>query len=166
MLLFEKIKIGRNMKLLILFTLLYSSIFAQEFSKSNILGFWEFSSAKPNSSISFGKYIGQKRGEVLTIAFNPQGRLKVLSTGDVYNYEIINGELKIYESKFYNNNYEIKQKNRYDLMQIVGQVEGCYEVQVIKKKIPGLKSRDNYKACKIQEFPQPTVQVSPQDYKF
>jgi len=145
------------MKLLILFTLLYASLFAQEFSKSNILGFWEFSSAKLNHSISFGKYIGQKRGEVLTIAFNPQGRLKVLSTGDVYNYEIINGELKI---------YEIEQKNRYDLIKIVAEVEECYEVQVITKKIPGLKSNTNYKACKIQEFPQPTVQVSPQDYKF
>ena len=152
------------MKFLLLLALLITTSFAQEFSKQNITGVWEISSAKLNQSISFGKYIGRDRGEVLELVFNRQGRVKVLNTEDVYNYEVINGELKIYESKFYKNNYEVKQKNRYDLFKIVGEADGCQELKIIKKKIPGYKSGHNLKACKIQELPQPVMQVK--DYRF
>jgi len=154
------------MKLILALVLLSTTIFAQNFSKRSITGLWELSSAKLNRTVAFGKYLGKTRGETIQLLFNVQGRLKVLKNGDIYNYEIVNGELKIYESKFYRNNYEIKQKNRYDLFKIVGNVEGCQEWKITKKKIPGYKSRHNLKACKIQGLPQPTVQVSSEDYEF
>ena len=68
---------------------------------------WELSSVKINSIVAFGTYLGKERGEVLKLVFNPQGRVKVLNTNDIYNYEVQNGELKIYQTKVYIDNYKI-----------------------------------------------------------
>jgi hypothetical protein len=92
--------------------------------------------------------------------------VKVLNTGDIYNYEVQNGLLKIYETKVYRNNYKVKNKYRYDLFNIVGDYEGCKEVKVMKKKIPGYTSRYNFKMCKITNLPQPTYNQSIEDYEF
>ena len=154
------------MKLLISLFLLFASLQAQNFTKQSLLGEWELSSIKLNSTVAFGKYLGKQRGETLQLLFNPQGLMKVLTTGDVYNYEVIQGQLKIYETKVYKNNYKVKQKNRYDLFKIVGNAEGCQEVKITKKKIPGYKSRNNLKMCKISNYPQPTYQRNITDYKF
>ena len=150
--------------LLLLLTLV--TLQAQNFSKQTLLGMWELSSVKLNSTIAFGKYLGKQRGEILELVFNPQGRVKVLSTGDVYNYEVVSGQLKIYETKVYKNNYKVKNKNRYDLFKIVGNFEGCKELKVLKKKIPGYTSRNNFKMCKISNLPQPTYQKNISKYKF
>ena len=87
------------MRLLVIILLTLTALQAQSFSKQKLLGSWELSSVKLNSFISFGKYIGKQRGEVLKLVFNQQGRVKVINTGDIYNYEILNGDLKIYETK-------------------------------------------------------------------
>jgi len=150
--------------LLILLTLV--ALQAGGFSKPMLLGSWELSSVKLNATVAFGKYLGKQRGEILELVFNQQGRVKVLTTGDIYNYEIINGQLKIYETKVYRNNYKVKNKNRYDLFKIVGNFEGCKEMKVAKKKIPGYTSRNNLKMCKISNLPQPTYQESISKYRF
>ena len=153
--------------LTILFTLsTITTLQAQNFSKQKLLGSWELSSVKLNSFVAFGKYIGTQRGETIELVFNQQGRVKVLQTGDVYNYEVINGELKIYETKIYRNNYKVKNKHRYDLFRVVGEFEGCDKVKVVKKKIGGYTSRHKLKMCKISNLPQPTYQESISKYKF
>ena len=154
------------MKLITLLMFALISLQAQNFTKENLLGAWELSSVKLNQSVSFGKYVGRERNEVLQLLFNPQGLMKVLSTGDVYNYEIVQGQLKIYETKVYKNNYQIKQTNRYDLMQIVGESDGCEVVKIVKKKIPGYKSANDLKMCKISNMPQPTYQSDVSQYRF
>ena len=154
------------MKQLLLLLLTLVTLQAQNFSKHSLEGSWTLSSAKLNNFVAFGTYIGTQRSEVLELAFNAEGRVKVLPIGDVYNYEVINGQLKIYESKFYTNNYEVKNKNRYDLFKIVGTVDGCQEVKVMKKKIPGYTSRNNLKMCKTANLPQPTYQESISKYRF
>ena len=154
------------MKKILLMLLTLVTLQAQNFSKNTLLGSWELSSVKLNATVAFGKYLGKQRGEVLELLFNSQGRVKVLSSGDVYNYEVQNGQLKIYETKVYKNNYKIKNKNRYDLFKIVANFEGCKEVKVVKKKIPGYTSRYNLKMCKISKLPQPTYSESISKYRF
>jgi hypothetical protein len=155
-----------QMKLITLLLFITLSLQAQNFSKKTLLGSWALSSAKMNATVAFGKYIGKKRNEVLELRFNSQGLMKVVESGDVYNYEVINGELKIYDTKIYRNDYRVKRKQRYDLFKIVGNVEGCLEVKVVKKKIPGYTSRNNLKMCKISNLPTPTYQDSISKYRF
>ena len=149
---------------LLLFTLL--TLNAQNFSKQTLLGEWELSSAKLNSAVFFGRYIGKQRNGTLTLLFNKTGFLKVAETGEVYNYEVVQGELKIYETKEYKNGYKVRRKSQYDLFKIVGSVDGCLEVKLTKKKIPGYKPNRNLKMCKLSNFPQPTYQESISKYRF
>lgn len=154
------------MKLLLLTLLAIISLNAQSFSKQKILGTWEVSSAKLNKSIAFGNYIGKKRNEVLTLLFNPQGQMKVVQTGEVYNYETVQGQLKIYETESYRNNYKVKRKNRYDLFKVIGSYEGCNLVKLMKKKIPGYNPKRDLKMCKISNYPQATYQNNISKYNF
>ena len=154
------------MKTVLFILLTLVALQAQSFSKHTLLGSWELSSVKLNATVAFGKYLGRQRGEVLELVFNAQGRVKVLSTGDVYNYEVENGQLKIYETKVYKNNYKVKNKHRYDLFKIVGNFEGCKELKVVKKKIPGYTSRNNLKMCKISNLPQPRYEENISKYRF
>ncbi len=154
------------MRIIVISLLLSFSLFAANFTQSNMPGVWEISSPKSNGTISFGKDIGKQRGDVWQLLFNPQGKLKVLNTGSVYNYEIVSGKLKIYETKVYKNNYQVKQKHRYDLMQITKRFEGCHIMKVRTKKIMGLKKKEGLKICKVEAYPQPTVQRSSSDYRF
>ena len=152
------------MKFITLLLLTLITLQAQNFNKRTILGSWELSSAKLNKTVSFGKYIGKQRNETLKLLFNTRGQMKVAETGDVYNYEILQGQLKIYETKVYGNDYRVKNKNRYDLLKIVGNFEGCPVVKIVKKKIPGYKSRHDLKMCKVSNYPQPTYQESVSKY--
>jgi len=154
------------MKILLMALLFSISVYAQSFSERTILGVWEISSVKTNGFISFGTEIGKERREVWTLMFNRHGRLKVQETGKVYNFEVIGGKLKIYETKVYKNGYKIKRKNRYDLMQITGRLEGCYVVKTTVKKLTGIKKKEGFKMCKVEEMPTPTYQRSIEDYKF
>ncbi len=154
------------MKLLLIFFTLTFTLQANSFTKAKLLGSWELTSAKINHSVSFGTRIGKERNEVLTLLFNKTGRLKVLPDNDVYNYEVINGELKIYDTVVYKNDYRVKRKSRYDLFKIIGTVEGCQLVKVIKKKIPGLKSGTDLKMCKTAEYPTPTYQEPISNYQY
>ena len=47
-------------------------------------------------------------GNYNPIVFNKKGLVKNKTTGSIYNYEIINHQLKIYQTKTYKNNYKIK----------------------------------------------------------
>ena len=154
------------MRYIVMLLLTLVALQAQNFSKQMLLGKWELSSAKLNSSVSFGKYIGKQRNGMLTLLFNQQGFLKVVDTGDIYNYEITQGQLKIYETKVYKNGYKVKRKSRYDLFKIIGNVDGCLKVKVLKKKIPGYTSRYPLKMCKISNLPQATYQESISQYNF
>ena len=139
---------------------------AQSFSKQKLLGEWELSSAKINKTVAFGHYIGKQRNEVLELLFNPQGLLKVVKTGEIYNYEVIHGELVMYETKVYRDDYKVKRKNQYDAFKVIGNVEGCLLVKLVKKKIPGYNPNRDLKMCKIANLPQPTYQESIEKYKF
>ena len=154
------------MKFIVSLLFIIITLQAQSFTKQQLLGSWELSSAKINATVAFGTYIGKQRNEVIELRFNTQGLMKVVRTGDVYNYEVENGKLKIYATKVYKNNYKVKQKHRYDLFKIIGNIEGCQEVKVVKKKIPGYTSRNNLKMCKTSGLPQPTYQDSISKYRF
>jgi len=154
------------MKYLLLLITLTSIINAQSFSKQTLLGEWELSSAKLNSAVFFGRYVSKHRNSTLTLLFNKTGFLKVAQTGEVYNYDVVQGELKIYETKEYKYGYKVRRKSQYDLFKIVGRVDGCLEVKLTKKKIPGYKPKRNLKMCKLSNFPQPTYQENISKYRF
>jgi len=137
---------------------------AQSFSKNNILGVWEVSSKKLNGFTSFGKEFSKNRGEAYTLIFNKKGLVKNATTGTIYNYEIINGNLKIYQIKTYKYNYKKKDKNHYDLWAITGSYENCSIAKIVKKKLTGYYRKEGYKFCKIQNYPQPTFKS--EDFNF
>ena len=142
------------------------SLYAQSFTQRAILGVWQISSPKANGFIAFGKDIGRERREAWTLIFNREGRLKVQETGAIYNYEVVRGKLKIYTTRVGYNGYITKRKNQYDLMKIAGRFEGCLIVKTEVKKIPGLKKKEGFKMCKLEEMPTPTYQRGIEDYKF
>ncbi|MDA7817049.1 hypothetical protein N9A28_02545 [Sulfurimonas sp.] len=155
------------MKNLILMILLSVSslLQAQSFSKNNILGVWEVSSLKENGFAMFGKDNSKVRGEPYTLIFNRQGLVKNKNTSEVYNYEIINNQLKIYQTKTYKNNYKIKNKYKFDLMVMSGDFENCSLVKITKKKITGYYRKEGYKWCKVQDYPQ-VISYTNEDFKF
>jgi len=154
------------MKFIVSLLFIFISLQSQNFTKQNLLGTWELSSAKLNKTVVFGNYIGKERNEVLELLFNPHGLLKVVKTGEVYNYEILQGQLKIYETKLYKNGYKVRRKNQYDLFKIIGSVDSCQKVKLLKKKIPGYNPKRDLKMCKISEYPRPTYQENISKYKF
>jgi len=153
------------MKKAILLFLLSFTLYAQAYTTKNIVGVWEVSSLKLNGFTSFGHEFSKKRGEVYTLVFNKTGQVKNQTTKTVYNYEIVNNQLKIYQTKTYKNNYKIKDKRHYDLWKISGIYENCYTSNIVKKKIPGYYRKEGYKWCKIQEYPQ-SVSTTTQNYNF
>ncbi|WP_434636893.1 hypothetical protein MLC35_10275 [Sulfurimonas sp. NW7] len=153
------------MKKTILLLLVSFSLYAQPYTTKNITGVWEVSSLKLNGFTSFGKEFSKKRGEVYTLIFNKTGEVKNQTTNTIYNYEIVNNQLKIYQTKTYKNNYKIKDKKHYDLWKISGTYENCYKSKIVKKKIPGYYRKEGYKWCKVQEYPQPISTTTP-NYNF
>ena len=154
------------MKIILAMLITLITLQAQNFTKRGLMGTWEVTSSKMNRSVGFGEYYKSGRNSVITLLFNPSGMMKIVDTGDIYNYEVINGKLKIYDTKVYKNNYKIKRKNRYDLFKIVGSIEGCKQVKIVEKKIPGYKSKNDLKMCKTEEYPRATYQRDIKDYKF
>ncbi len=147
-------------------TLLAStSVQAQTYTKDSILGVWEVSSLKLNGSPSFGKEVSQKRGEAYRLLFSKNNKVKNQNTGTIYNYEVLNGELKIYQLSKYGNNYQHKNPNRYDLWKFAGDFENCTKSKVISKKIPGYYRKEGYKWCKVEDYPQIT-KTTESDYNF
>lgn len=154
------------MKYLLLTFFIFFSLDAQSFSEDTLQGRWELSSAQANKSVAFINYIGQERNEVLELLFNKRGQMKILKTDEVYNYEIKQGKLKVYETKVYKNNYIVKQKHRYDLFQIIGSIDGCKLVRLEKKKIPGYNPKRDLKMCKIANYPKVIYQDDKTRYDF
>ena len=159
------------MKTIILSLILsFTSILqAQSFSKHNILGVWEVSAKNDLRGFAvFGKDFSTTRGETYTIIFSKNNKVKNNTTGEIYHYEVIDGQIKIYQSKFYSkNNYKIKQKNKYDLFAISGTFEGCKTIEITKKRISGYyrKGKNGYKWCKVQDYPKATFYTN-EDFKF
>ena len=137
---------------------------AQSFSKNNIFGVWEVSSKKLNGFTSFGKEFSKNRGEAYTLIFNKRGLVENEITGSIYNYEIINHQLKIYQTKTYKYNYKKKDKKHYDLWTITEKFENCSVAKIVKKNLTGYYRKDGYKWCKVQDYPKPTFQS--EDFKF
>ena len=138
--------------------------FAGEFTKSGLVGVWEVSSKDPNGFVTFGKDFTTRRGESFTLVFNRRGKVKNATTGTLYDYEVVNGKLKIYQTKSYRDGYRIKDKRHYDLWAMDGLYEGCSVAKVVKKKMVGFYDEEGYKWCKIQDAPRPTVESY--DYDF
>jgi len=154
------------MRLLLIALFLTLTLQAESFSSRTILGVWQISSLSPNGFIYFGKDIGKERRESWTLMFNREGRLKVQETGSIYNYEVVSGKLKIYMTRVGYNGHISKRKNQYDLMEITSHFEGCPLVKVKIKKITGVKRKEGFKMCKVEEMPTPTYQRGIEDYKF
>jgi hypothetical protein len=82
------------------------------------------------------------------------------------NYEVINGNLKIYQTKTYKNNYKVANKKRYDLWELSGSCENCKVAKITTKKLIGYyRKKDGYKWCKIQNHPR-AVFYGREDFKF
>jgi len=154
------------MRFIFITLLLTLSLQAQNFSQRTILGIWQISSVNANGFIYFGKDLGHERREVWTLIFNRGGLLKVENTGTIYNYEIVGGKLKIYMTRVGYNGYISKRKNQYDLMEITDRFEGCHLVKTTIKKINGVKRKEGFKMCKIEDMPTPTYQRDLEDYRF
>jgi len=71
--------------LLLITTLLACTLNAKNFSKQMLLGSWELSSARLNSTVAFGNYIGRERNEAIELLFNPRGLLKIVKNVKYYN---------------------------------------------------------------------------------
>ena len=143
------------MKKSILVLLLSTLLFGESFSKHSLIGVWEISSLKLNGTVVFGKDYSIQRGSSFEVAFKPNSKAKNLTTGTLYQYELKNGLLKIYQIRE-RNGYLYKDR-RYDLFKIIGNYEGCYRVKIIKKGIPGFYFRKGYKWCKIGNYPIQTT---------
>jgi hypothetical protein len=135
------------------------------YSKQSILGVWEVSSLKLNGFTSFGKEFSQTRGEVYRLVFSKTNKVKNENTGTVYNYEVVNGELKIYQLSKYGDNYKIKNPHRYDVWKFSGDFGSCTVSKVVTKKIPGYYRKEGYKWCQVEDYPQP-IQANETDYHF
>ena len=143
-----------------------TSLYSSSFTKQNILGEWRIEGYKENKTIQFGSYIGKKRNETITLLFNRTGSVKVLETNDIYNYEIVKGKLKIYQTKEYRNGYLKKIKHRYNLMELTSNSEGCYIMKTTTMKIHGsYKTKHGVKICKINNLPTP-ITTTQHDYNF
>ncbi len=51
-----------------------------------------------------------KKKICLALIFNKTGQVKSQTKNTLYNYKIVNNQLKIYQTKAYKNNYEVKEK--------------------------------------------------------
>jgi len=139
---------------------------AQSFSKNNILGMWKISAKNEfRGFVSFGKEFSTIRGESYILIFNNQGFVKNKTTGSIYNYEIINHQLKIYQTKTYKYNHKIKDRKHYDLWAMSGSYEGCNLAKIKVKKLTGYFRKEGYRFCKIEDYPQPIFR-SREDYNF
>lgn len=138
---------------------------AESFSKNNILGVWEISSKKLNGFTIFGKEFSSNRGEAYKLLFNKNGFVKNANNGSIYNYEIVKGELKIYETKTYKNNYKVQDKKNFDIWVLSGNFEGCNLAKITIKKLPGYYRKDAYKWCKVENYPKATFYTN-EDYDF
>lgn len=143
-------------KFIILF-LISLTLNAQSFTQKSILGTWEVSSLKLNGFTSFGNEFSKNRGEIYTLIFNKSGFVKNTTTGSIYNYEVTNKKLKIYQTKTYKNNHQVKDKRHFDIWSITGNFENCNLAKISKKKISGYYRKEGYKWCKVQEYPTPIV---------
>lgn len=134
---------------LVLFLLLFIQIVqAQTLSKHKLLGSWELSSMKENSFVVFGTYIGTTRGESIKLVFQRNNKVKVFPSGDVYEYELQNSQLKIYQlRKAYNN--KLKKTHHYDLFSLQNMHNGCYSLKILKKKIVGYNPHKKLKMCEF-----------------
>lgn len=152
------------MKKTLLLILVSLTLYAESYTRQAILGVWEVSSLKLNGFPAFGKEFSKERGEVYTLLFSQNNKVKNKNTGTIYNYKIVGGNLKIYQTKTYKNNYQVKDKKHFDLWKISGSFENCYKSKIIKKKIPGYYRKECYKWCKVQDYPQATYTT--QEYNF
>ena len=157
-----------TMKKLLFFTFcsFATLTYAQSFSRSLLVGQWEISSVKPNGFVSFGVDISTSRGDSYTLLFNKTGEVKNETTGEVYNYELQGGNLKIYKTCTYSHGNKFKEKYRYDLLRITQRYEGCLLVKIVRKKMVGYNDKKGYKWCKVEEYPQPVYTSPVQKYRF
>ncbi len=153
------------MRILYILGLFIVILNAKGYTKQSILGVWEVSSLKSNGFTSFGKEFSTNRGESYTLIFNKNGFVKNQTTNTIYNYEVINGELKIYQTKTYKYGNQIKDKRHYDIWKISGVFKNCYKSKIIKKKITGYYRKEGYKWCKVQGYSHP-ISITIPNYNF
>ena len=155
------------MKTLILMILLsISSLYAQSFTKNNVLGVWEVSAKNDLRGFAvFGKDFSTTRGLAYTLIFSKNNKVKNKTTGEIYHYEILkNNQLKIYKIKTYKN-YKKRDNIHYDIFKISKSFENCQLIKITKKKITGYYRKEGYKWCKVQDYPKATFYTN-EDFKF
>lgn len=150
------------MKILLILSLFIS--FGFGFDYSDMQGEWKVESYKRNGFVSFANIIGKKRNATLTLLFNKSGKLKILETNEVFDYEIINGSLKIYELKTFRDNYIKRMDHKYSLLSF-SKEQNFYKVKTLKNKISGYTPGYSLKFTKINDIPTPVVQ-NRYDYNF
>lgn len=156
-------------KIVVLISLTTISLNAESFTKNNILGKWEVSAVKYNNYVSFAKYIAKTRGEKIHLIFNPHMKMKIKETKETFEYEILNGKLKIYEIKHTARGNKIDKQTtpwKYDMYYLEKPFEGCHVMKTETKKLLGLKKKDGVKICKIEDYPTATFNVDIKDYNF
>ena len=149
------------MKKMVFLITMTAYLFGFQINLQLITGEWVIEGYKPNQTIYFADYIGKKRNETLTLFFNRRGKVKVIETGKIYNYEITNGKLKVYKSRFYGNNHEVKERSRYNLLTFTPLPDGCYRMKTVVQKMPlSISRKEGVKICKTSNYPVATTQVS------
>ena len=145
----------KNLILMILLSI--SSLYAQSFTKHNVLGVWEVSAKNDLRGFAvFGKDFSTTRGLAYTLIFSKNNKVKNKTTGEIYHYEILkNNQLKIYKIKTYNN-YKKRDNIQYDIFKISKSFENCQLIKITKKKITGYYRKEGYKWCKVQDYPKAT----------
>jgi len=152
------------MKILLLISLLFSLSFSMNYN--TIQGEWRVESYKLNGFVSFANTIGKQRNSTLTLLFSKSGKLKVLETNNVYDYEIINkgNQLKIYKLKTYRDNYIKRLNHKYSILSFTKE-KNYYKVKTIKNKISGYTPSYNLKFTKMNNIPTPVI-TTQHNYNF
>ena len=142
------------MKILLLISLFFSLSFSMSYK--TIQGKWKIESYKLNGFVSFANIIGKQRNDALTLLFNKNGKLKILETNNVYDYEIIADNLKIYKVKTYRDNYIKRLENKYSLLSFTKE-HNFYKVKTLKNKISGYVPSYNLKFIKMNNIPTQVI---------
>lgn len=150
------------MKIILLISLFFTLSFSMNYK--TIQGEWRVESYKFNGFVSFANTIGKQRNDTLTLLFNKSGKLKVLETNNVYDYEIINDNLKIYKVKTYGDNFVKRLEHKYSLLSFTKE-HNFYKVKTLKNKISGYTPSYDLKFTKMNNMPAPVI-ATQHNYNF
>lgn len=131
---------SRITKTLVVSAILTNSLFA-DFTHRNIRGIWEISSYKTTEVV-----FGDTHSEYLEVQFMGGGRAQVVTTGEMYFYEIENGNLVISKNRPNRKGKFINQ----DVIASGGMADnGCLNVKYVDKNIATYWNKSSFQMCKM-----------------